>query len=123
MDHKKTLVFGASPNPARIAHQAALKLKERGHPLILLGLSEGFIGGVPIEDPIKRPSFPDIHTITVYVNPDDQKAWEDYLLSLNPKRIIFNPGAENASLQSKAKNRGVETHYACTLVLLSTGAY
>ena len=64
-----------------------------------------------------------MHTVTLYLNPDHQKEYYDYILSLHPRRIIFNPGAENEALQRIANEKGIETLEACTLVLLSTGQY
>ena len=62
-------------------------------------------------------------TVTLYLNPKTQEQYYDYILSLHPKRIIFNPGAENPELQRLAKANGIEPMEACTLVLLSTGQY
>jgi len=59
----------------------------------------------------------------MYIGPQNQAQWEDYILSLNPKRIIFNPGAENPSLAQKAANNGIETLNACTLVMLGNNLY
>lgn len=79
--------------------------------------------GEPIRDIRKKPEIEDVDTVTLYLNPRNQEEWEDYILSLHPKRIIFNPGTENSSLRSKAEQLGVETEYACTLVMLSAGNY
>ena len=65
----------------------------------------------------------DIDTVTLYLNPANQKQYYDYILSLSPKRIIFNPGAENEELEKLAEARGIKTMEACTLVLLATGQY
>ena len=76
-----------------------------------------------LRDLNKKPKIDEVDTVTMYVNPSRQSEWEDYVLSLNPKRIIFNPGTENPSLQSKAEQQGIETLQACTLVMLNTGQY
>ena len=65
----------------------------------------------------------DIDTVTLYLNPTNQKPYYDYILSLKPRRIIFNPGAENEELELMAKNNGIKTLEACTLVMLSTSQY
>jgi uncharacterized protein len=59
----------------------------------------------------------------LYVNPQIQEDYYDYLLNLEPKRIIFNPGTENSTFVALANQKGIETEYACTLVLLATGEY
>ena len=64
-----------------------------------------------------------MHTITLYLNSQRQKAYYDYILGLKPQRIIFNPGTENLELIKLAKEQGIEIEIACTLVMLSTGAY
>jgi predicted CoA-binding protein len=117
----KTLVIGASENPVRYSNLAIRRLKDHGHEVVALGLKEGEVAGVKIEK--TRQAFPDINTITLYLNPSRQKELYDYILSLNPKRIIFNPGTENPELEQKAQAKGIETVEACTLVMLSIGNY
>ena len=65
----------------------------------------------------------DIDTVTLYLNPTNQKEYYDYILSLKPKRIIFNPGTENDELIEKAVRQGIKPLEACTLVMISTGQY
>ena len=121
MEHKKTLVLGASENPDRYSNLAVKKLSAQDHPVIALGRKKGTIGNILIETE-KKP-INDIDTITLYLNAANQREYYDYILSLNPKRIIFNPGAENDELAILAKERHIDTKEACTLVLLSTGQY
>lgn len=118
---KKTLVLGATPNPERYAYLAANKLARYGHEIVNVGMKTGAVAGVNIERPEKIHD--DIDTITVYVGPRNQKALYDYILKTRPKRVIFNPGAENEELESMLKQNGIEPVEACTLVLLSTGQY
>ena len=118
---KKTLVLGATPDSSRYAHLASNKLVKYGHPIINVGLKKGEVAGVPIEKPEKIHS--DVDTVTLYVGPRNQIALYDYILATHPKRLIFNPGTENAELERLATERGIETQYACTLVLLSIGDY
>ena len=59
----------------------------------------------------------------MYLGASNQKQYYDYILTLHPKRIIFNPGAENDELSEMAKKNGIEPIEACTLVMLSTGQY
>lgn len=121
MAGKKTLVLGASTNPSRYSNMAINRLNVRKHPVVAVGLREGKVGDVSI---VKgQPNEKDVDTITLYLNSDNQKAYYDYILSLHPKRIIFNPGAENYELEELANKNGIKTMEACTLVLLSIGQY
>ena len=118
---KKTVVLGASDNPARYSFLALQKLKKAGHEVIGIGRKEVMVGDIAVHaamQPLK-----DVHTVTLYLNPANQRQYYDYILALHPQRIIFNPGAENNELQQLAESRGITTMNACTLVLLSTGQY
>ena len=118
---KKTLVLGASDNPARYSYLAINRLRGKGHPVVAIGLRRVMAGDVAIETE-KKP-FEEVDTVTLYLNPTRQKEYYDYILSLHPKRIIFNPGAENEELFALAQANGIRAIEACTLVLLSTGSY
>jgi uncharacterized protein len=118
---KKTLVLGATPNPERYAYIAAQRLKKAGHEVLLVGKKKGEIEGIKIEN--GTPQYEGVDTVTLYLNPDNQKPYYDYILSLKPNRIIFNPGTENWELVKLAKEQGIETEIACTLVMLSVGNY
>jgi Predicted CoA-binding protein len=118
---KKTLVLGASQNPARYSYLAINKLRSHQHPVIAIGRKKGKVLDVEI-DTEKKP-MDTVDTVTLYLNSTHQKEYYDYILSLQPKRIIFNPGAENDELYNLAKTNGIQPMEACTLVLLSTGQY
>ncbi|MBD2721266.1 MULTISPECIES: CoA-binding protein [Hymenobacter] len=118
---KKTLVLGASDNPDRYSFRAAHMLKRHGHEVVPVGIRKGEVAGLPIRT--DRPQEKDIDTVTLYVGPQNQPAWYDYILDLQPKRILFNPGTENPELERLAQQRGIQTEEACTLVLLSIGQY
>ncbi|MDE3124228.1 MAG: CoA-binding protein [Bacteroidota bacterium] len=118
---KKTLVLGASTNPDRYSYLAVNKLAQHGHPVIAIGSRPGKIGTIPIVT--NHPKEEDVDTITLYINPTIQKSLYEYIFSLHPKRIIFNPGTENPELCEMAKQRQIECVEACTLVLLSTHQY
>lgn len=118
---KKTLVLGASSNPSRYSYLAINRLKNMNHPVVGIGKKTGNVNGVEI-DTAQTP-LNDVDTITLYLNANNQKPYYDYIFSLNPKRIIFNPGAENDELFQMAKERGIKPMEACTLVLLATGQY
>lgn len=121
MASKKTLVLGASENPSRYSNMAVNRLSAHKHSVIAVGKREGTIGNVQIVT--GQPKEDDIDTVTLYLNPTNQKPYYDYILSLNPKRIIFNPGTENPELYQQACEKGIKPMEACTLVLLSTGQF
>lgn len=121
MADKKTLIIGATPDPSRYAYLAANRLVSHGHSIVNVGIKTGEVAGVTIEKP--ETIHTDIDTITLYVGPQNQTPLYDYILKTKPKRIIFNPGTENEELRRMAADKGIETDYACTLVLLSVGQY
>ncbi len=121
MKKKKTLVLGASDNPQRYSYLAVNRLASANHPVIAVGNHKGKIGTVDIET--EKTVHTDIDTVTLYLNPARQKEYYDYIFSLHPKRIIFNPGTENDELFELAQQKGIVPMEACTLVLLSTGQY
>ncbi len=118
---KKTIVIGASENAERYSNMAVKKLVAHNHPVIAVGNKKGVINNIKIE--IENPVIIDVDTVTLYLNPTNQKPYYDYILSLNPKRIIFNPGTENEELEKFAAAKGIKIMEACTLVLLSTNQY
>jgi predicted CoA-binding protein len=121
MANKKTLVLGATPNEGRYANLASNRLVKHGHDIINVGLKAGEVAGVAIEKP--EAIHHDVDTLTLYIGPQNQPPLYNYILQTHPKRIIFNPGTENTELENMAKEQGIETLEACTLVLLSTGQY
>ena len=121
MKDKKTLILGASENPERYSYLALNRLKKANHSVYAIGKRKGSLNGIEIHK--EHVQFNDVDTVTLYLNPSNQKSYYDYILSLNPKRIIFNPGTENKELQDLASKKGIEVLEACTMVLLSTGQY
>lgn len=121
MEKKKTLVLGASDNPSRYSYLAINSLRKHGHPVVAIGKKTGQVADVPIGKEQEQQE--DIDTVTLYLNPMNQQQYYDYILSLKPRRIIFNPGTENDDLYEKAKQQGIQPLEACTLVMLSTGQY
>lgn len=119
--NKKTIVLGASPNPSRYSYLAVSRLAAAGHSVIAVGKRGGTINDVEIT--AERPAEKNVDTITLYLNPANQKQYYDYIISLHPKRLIFNPGTENDELAELADKNNIEALEACTLVLLSTGQY
>lgn len=118
---KKTVVLGASLKPERASNRAVHRLHDEGHEVIALGFRAGTIGQIPITT--EWGNYENVDTLTLYLNPKRQVEYYDFILQMNPKRIIFNPGTENPELVQKAKAKGIEAEIACTLVLLSVGAY
>lgn len=117
----KTLVIGASDNPERYSYKAISLLKEYGHPVYALGNKAAKIFDTPIT--AERIVYNDVDTVTLYINPTIQKDYISYILSLHPRRIIFNPGTENREFAAEASKEGIFCEEACTLVLLRTDQY
>jgi predicted CoA-binding protein len=119
---KRTLILGASSNPERVSYQAVKSLKKRNIPVIAIGNKEYnsedllIIKGMP-------PDIIPIHTISLYLGPQNQSEYYDYILSLNPERIIFNPGTRNPELAKLAGKQGIEIVEGCMLVMLKTGQF
>lgn len=118
---KKTLVLGASLNQSRFSNICINTLVEDLIPTVAVGLREGEVAGVHIQT--GKPSFENIHTITLYLGPVNQVQYYDYILSLEPKRIIFNPGTWNPELVELAKANGIQIVDNCTLMMISGGYY
>ena len=118
---KKTLVLGASDNPSRYSYLAVQRLVSHQHPVVAIGKKEAKVNETNILT--GQPVLENIDTVTLYLNAQRQKEYYNYILSLHPKRIIFNPGAENDELFDLAKANGIQPLEACTLVMLSTGQY
>lgn len=118
---KKTLVLGASLNPERYSYLAINRLVNHGHEVEAIGSKKGEVAGVEIS--VEKKDFENIDTITLYLNSKRQGEYYDYILSLNPKRVIFNPGTENPELYKILEKNNIEYEVACTLVLLGTNQY
>lgn len=121
MEKKKTLVLGASVNPARYSNMAINRLVTYNHPVEAVGLRKGVVAGIDIVT-TKEP-FIDIDTVTLYLNPKRQEEYYDYILSLQPKRVIFNPGTENAAFMQLLRSNNIEVEVACTLIMLGSNQY
>ncbi|MGB7786695.1 MAG: CoA-binding protein [Salinimicrobium sp.] len=119
--NKKTLVLGASTNPSRYAYVAINRLVKNNVPTVALGLRKGELAGVQIET--EKKHFQDIDTVTLYLGPPRQQQYYDYILSLEPNRVIFNPGTENPEFYRLLQDNDIEVEVACTLILLGTQQY
>lgn len=119
--NKKTLVIGASTNPERYSYLAVIKLLKHKHSVLAIGLKKGIIASVTMETTLLP--YENIDTVSLYVNPANQKQYYSYIISLQPKRVIFNPGTENSEFEKLALQNNIEVIEACTLVMLSTNQY
>jgi predicted CoA-binding protein len=118
---KKTLVLGASKKQNKYSNLAIRKLIGFGYDAVAYGLKSGEISGINIDT--KLMTYNDIDTVTLYMNPKRQKEFYDYVISLKPKRVIFNPGTENPEFYSILRNNDINFEVACTLTLLATNQY
>ncbi len=119
--NKKTLVLGASLKPNRYSNFVIQKLVNQGYNVVAFGLKKGEVAGVGIDTELMQ--YKNIDTITLYLNSKRQKDFYDYIISLNPRRVIFNPGTENPELYNILKANNIYFEEACSLVLLSTNQY
>ncbi len=120
----KTLVVGASENPARYSYRAIKMLREHAEPTEALGLKAGEVAGVSFEtdwDVVKAKG--PFETVALYVGPRNQEPIIDHIIALAPKRVIFNPGTEHPLFIKRLRENGIEPVMACTLVMLRTGQY
>ena len=121
MSSKKTLVLGASIKPERYSNMAIHRLCSNRIEVNAFGLKKGTVCGIGIDTELQ--SYKSIHTVTLYLNPKRQEAYYDYIIDLNPNRVIFNPGTENPEFYKRLNEAAINYEAACTLVLLSTNQY
>ncbi|MDZ7614510.1 MAG: CoA-binding protein [Flavobacteriaceae bacterium] len=114
-------MLGASLKEDTYAYLAMHRLAAKQIETIGIGLREGNVAGFPVFT--GTPAIEDVHTLSLYINAKRQPPLTDYILSLNPKRVIFNPGTENKVLFSLLQKNGIEAMNACTLVMLATNQY
>ena len=118
---KKTLIIGASSNPERYSYLAAERLLAHGHEIELIGKRPEVVFGKKIDT--EKKDFGGIDTVTLYVSEKFQPEYYDYIVSLQPKRVIFNPGTENKEFEELLKVNNIDAEESCTLVLLGSGMY
>ena len=118
---KKTLVIGASVDPSRYSYTAIKRLRSYGYEVVALSKKKGNIDDVEFYTDHRQIN--DVHTVTLYLSPKHHSRIIDYVLSLKPKRVIFNPGSENIEFSKALKANNINVEFACTLVMLSTGQY
>jgi uncharacterized protein len=120
---KRTVIIGATTDRSRYAYLAAQMLSQYQHEIVPVGIKKGEVFGKEILNIFEKPAIKDVDTITMYIGPHRQPEWYDYLISLKPKRIIFNPGTENDVLENMAEEKGIEVVQGCTLVMLRSHQY
>ena len=118
---EKTLVIGASTNPNRYSNLVIHRLRAKGHPVVAIGREQGEVEDVKIESSMIERE--DIDTVTLYLNPKHQPEYYDYIVSLDPRRVIFNPGTENPEFSQILLDNDIEVEIACSLVLLASNQY
>jgi uncharacterized protein len=119
---ERVIIVGASDNPERYSHRALVMLRQHGHETFPVHPKLAVIEGVPVVQDISSIQGP-VDTVTMYVGPQISSGLADKLIHLRPRRVIFNPGAENPELATMLQAAGIACEDACTLVLLSTGAF
>ena len=119
---ERVVIIGASDNPERYSHQAQLLLRQHGHEVVPVHPKLAEIEGVPVMADVNAISGP-VDTVTLYVGPQISLTLKDKLIALKPRRVIFNPGTENAALVEALIAAGISCEEACTLVLLRTGQF
>lgn len=119
---KTTLVLGASSKPDRFAYKAIRSLQRRNIPVIAIGRKDVDLDGIKIRQGQPTDIGP-VHTITLYLNPRNQEEYYDYILSLEPSRIIFNPGTSNPLLADIARSKGIEVIEECMLIMLNSSRF
>lgn len=117
------VILGATDNISRTAYSTARLYDQLGLNWIPVGIKDAEIFGKKILNLREHPDIQNVETITLYIGPDNQKEWYGYIISLHPKRIIFNPGTENPELVALARKNGIQVEIACTLVMLHTDQY
>jgi hypothetical protein len=117
----RTLVFGASLHAYRYSNLAMRRLAEKGIDAIGFGLAKGEVAGIKIQTDLQ--GIADIDTITLYMNPEHQEDFYGDIVRIRPRRVIFNPGTENARFYDILKQEGIAFEVGCTLVMLATGQY
>ena len=117
----KTLVIGASVKPDRYSHKVVLKLLDSGIKVIPMGINQGNIADLVIVRPFEKQK--NIHTVSIYIKPEIQKEYYKYIINLQPKRVLFNPGTENPIFSQILQKHNIYWENSCSLVLLSTNQY
>lgn len=118
---KSTLVLGASLKESRYSNICVKTLVSGNFPVTALGIHEGMIDQVSVQTGF--PDLVNIHTVTLYLGPENQKSWYKYILDLNPERVVFNPGTENPEFENLLTSAGIEVTEDCTIMMVQGGRF
>lgn len=122
MNPERVVIVGASDNPERYSHKALLLLRRHGHEVVPVHPRLAEIEGILVVPDLSAITGP-VDTVTMYVGAAISAGLQEKLTALQPQRVIFNPGAENAALAGALEKAGIACEEACTLVLLNTGQF
>jgi predicted CoA-binding protein len=114
-------VLGASPNPERFSYKAVKLLVRHGNQVVPLGKRKGTIGDLAIVT--GQPVLTDVDTVLIYLAPGHQGEIFDYVLSLRPKRVVFNPGTESPEFEEILESYGIKVIKDCSLVMIASGRF
>jgi uncharacterized protein len=117
---KKIIVVGASDNPERYSYKAIKMLQAKGYTPIPVHPKLTEIESLKVYPSLESLPKEEFDTITLYINPEISSSLAEEIIKINPHRVIFNPGSENAELEKVLSVNEIETLEACTLVMLST---
>jgi len=115
------VVLGASPNPDRFSYKAVKRLTSNHYQVVAIGKRKGMIGDVPIIN--GQPEIKDVHSVLMYLAPYHQGEIFEYVVSLRPKRVIFNPGTESPEFEEWLESYNIEIVRDCSLVMMATGRF
>ena len=116
------VVLGASPKPTRYSNMAVRQLQAKGYRVIPVHPTAERIADLPVRHSLREID-EEVHTLTLYLGPLHSRGQLEDILSLAPKRVIFNPGTESPQLDSRLKAAGIECVHGCTLVMLRSGLF
>ena len=117
----KMLILGATENPDRYSCKTAKALDRNGYEVVAVGFKSGFIKHIIIRTGM--PEIDDVDTVLLYMGKKKQSEFHDYIIGLKPRRVIFNPGAENPELQEILKEKGIEAIEDCGLIMINTDSF
>ncbi len=121
LTREKTLIIGATTNPDRYSNLVIHRLRAKGYPVLAIGNKSGSVAGVEILN--EKIPMKNVHTVSLYLNAQKQPEYYDYIVSLKPKRVIFNPGTENPEFSSILLENDIEVDEACSMILLASNQY
>jgi predicted CoA-binding protein len=119
---QRVVVVGASNKPDRYSYRALRMLRQHGHEVVPINPVLDSIEGVPVVKDLSQVTGP-VDTVTMYVGAKISAGLTDKLTALKPKRVIFNPGAENAELSEHLRANGIQPLNDCTLIMLGSGDF